>query len=127
MITAARQTRHLHSTPGEGRGEEAEIGLLDEKWLQGGNAPKIDRIYSNDSNIETAEESALDSNDPVLLADCSPHQMNNFFKLVSSCQNETSPPSLQFQKYQSDLAQSQLDIVGERTEEAGKEDSVILE
>ena len=48
----------------EATGKDEKNGLFEEKRLLGVNVPKIDRINSNNSNIETAEESRNDSNDP---------------------------------------------------------------
>jgi hypothetical protein len=54
----------LSPWPREATGKDEKNGLFEEKWLLGVNVPKIDRIYSNSSNIETAEESPNDSSDP---------------------------------------------------------------
>jgi hypothetical protein len=44
-------------------------GILDEKCYSGLKVAKIDRIYSNDSNIETVEESNHEPHDAL-------HQIN---------------------------------------------------
>jgi hypothetical protein len=49
---------------GEAGGEETGCNAFEEKCLLGGNALQIGRIYSNDSYLETAEESLCESTDP---------------------------------------------------------------